>query len=140
MLDLEIHSSTTAAPLLLAVGPDAHAGFPSPAADYIEQAIDLNSELVKRPASTFLARVKGDSMRDAGIHEGDILVVDRSLRPENGRTALCWLDGEFTLKRLEVTPTGVRLLPANPAYPAIAVEAESQFTVWGIVAYVIHKL
>ena len=139
-IDIELVKPSTATVLALPFAGNVQAGFPSPAEEYLEPTLDLNKQLVPRPASTFLARVKGQSMRDAGINEGDILVIDRSLKAEEGRTAVCFIDGEFTLKRLHITATGIELLPANPDFPAIPVKPESQFTVWGIVSYVIHKL
>ena len=107
---------------------DIHAGFPSPATDYMTQAIDLNKELVKHPAATFYGRVVGDSMIDAGVEEGDILVIDKSLEPQDGDMAVCFIDGEFTLKHLRFSVelgTGGRkltLVPANDRYPSIEVK------------------
>lgn len=117
------------------------AGFPSPADDYLDPAIDLNKELVTNATATFYARVKGESMRDANIHDGDVLVVDRSRDPRDNAIALCILNGEFTVKRLEIRPGNrIRLLPENPDFAPIRITAEMDFEVWGIVTYVIHKL
>jgi DNA polymerase V len=91
-----------------------HAGFPSPATDYMTQAIDLNKELVRHPAATFYGRVVGDSMIDAGVDEGDILVIDKSLEPKDGDMAVCFVDGEFTLKYLRINGESLTLVPANP--------------------------
>ena len=125
---------------------DIHAGFPSPATDYMTQAIDLNKELVKHPAATFYGRVVGDSMIDAGVEEGDILVIDKSLEPQDGDMAVCFIDGEFTLKYLRFSVelgTGGRkltLVPANDRYPSIEVNEGSDFKMWGVVTYIIKKI
>lgn len=116
------------------------AGFPSPAQDYITETIDLNRELIEHPASTFYAKVVGDSMAEEGITEGDILVVDRSIEPEHGDLAVCCLDGEFTLKRLDIGLNGsLRLMPSNRKYRPINVTDESNFMVWGVVLYTIKS-
>jgi len=117
-----------------------HAGFPSPATDYMTQAIDLNKELVRHPAATFYGRVVGNSMIDAGVEEGDILVIDRSLEPQSGDMAVCFLDGEFTLKYLQIDRSGLTLVPANPEYPEIKVGEGMEFKMWGVVTYVIKKV
>lgn len=125
---------------------EIHAGFPSPASDYMTRAIDLNKELVRHPAATFYGRVVGDSMIDAGVNEGDILVIDKSLEPRSGDMAVCFIDGEFTLKYLQFDAgkasrkTAVRLVPANERYPVIEVGEGSDFIIWGIVTYVIKKV
>lgn len=115
------------------------AGFPSPAQDYMEQAIDLNKEIVRHPASTFYGRVVGDSMRSEGIEEGDILVIDKSLELMDDDLAVCFLDGEFTVKRVRLEPDAAWLVPSNPDYPLIRVTKENDFIVWGIVTYTIKK-
>lgn len=117
-----------------------HAGFPSPATDYMTQAIDLNKELVRHPAATFYGRVVGDSMIDAGVDEGDILVIDKSLEPQEGDMAVCFVDGEFTLKYLRFHLGGLTLQPANDRYPSIEVGEDTDFKVWGIVTYVIKNV
>ena len=117
-----------------------HAGFPSPATDYMTQAIDLNKELVRHPAATFYGRVVGDSMIDAGVEEGDILVIDKSLEAREGDMAVCFVDGEFTLKHLYFHDGGVTLRPANRNYPEIEVGEGVDFTMWGVVTYVIKKI
>lgn len=116
------------------------AGFPSPAQDHANDGIDLNRELIKHPASTFCARVSGDSMRDCGIDDGDLLIIDKSLTPQEGSVAVCFVDGEFTLKRISVQQDGVWLVPANTQYPALHVTEGCNFQVWGIVAYVVKKM
>lgn len=117
-----------------------HAGFPSPATDYMTQAIDLNKELVKHPAATFYGRVVGDSMVDAGVEEGDILVIDKALDAKDGDMAVCFVDGEFTLKYLRFRENGLTLVPANPRYPSIEIDEGSDFMMWGVVTYVIKKI
>ena len=117
------------------------AGFPSPAQDYIDLKIDLNTELINNPSSTFYARVKGTSMQDAGIMDGDILVIDKSLEPKDGDMAVCFIDGEFTLKYIKLETDAVYLVPANPKFEPIKVTEENDFCIWGIVTYSIknHK-
>lgn len=117
-----------------------HAGFPSPATDYMTQAIDLNKELVKHPAATFYGRVVGDSMIDAGVDEGDILVIDRSLTAKDGDMAVCFVDGEFTLKYLRMKDNELTLVPANPNYPQIHISEGVEFRMWGVVTYIIKKV
>lgn len=117
-----------------------HAGFPSPATDYMTQAIDLNKELVKHPAATFYGRVVGDSMIDAGVEEGDILVIDRALDAQDGNMAVCFVDGEFTLKYLRFHDDGLTLVPANDRYPSIEISEDSDFIMWGVVTYVIKRI
>ncbi|WP_164112017.1 MULTISPECIES: LexA family protein [Sphingobacterium] len=116
------------------------AGFPSPALDYEDLRIDLNKELIKHPLSTFFGRVRGNSMRDAGIDDGDIMVIDKSLGPSDGMIAVCYLDGEFTAKRIRIQQGQVQLVPANPDYPVITVTADNDFVVWGIVTYIIKPV
>ena len=117
------------------------AGFPSPAQDYIDLKIDLNKELIANPSSTFYGRVKGASMQDAGILDGDILVIDKSIEPQDGDTAVCFIDGEFTLKYIKIEPDAVYLVPANAKFQPIKVTEDNNFCIWGIVTYSIksHK-
>lgn len=122
-------------PLLIA---RVSAGFPSPADDYIDTGLDLNKHLVKHPAATFFVRVEGESMVGAGIHPGDILVVDRALEPTDGRVVIAVLDAELTVKRIGLRGGGLRLVAENPDYAPIEVSADTDFTVWGVVTYVIH--
>ena len=116
------------------------AGFPSPADDYIDRALDLNEHLIRHPAATFFVRVSGDSMVDAGIHPGDILVVDRAEEPAHGKIIIAALNGELTVKRLSRSRGAVYLLPENPSYAPIEVTPETQFQVWGVVVHVIHTV
>ena len=117
-----------------------HAGFPSPATDYMTQAIDLNKELVKHPAATFYGRVVGDSMIDAGVDEGDILVIDKALDAKDGDMAVCFVDGEFTLKYLKIQEGRITLCPANTKYPQIEIVEGMDFKMWGVVTYIIKKV
>jgi DNA polymerase V len=116
------------------------AGFPSPADDYVEDRIDLNQHLIRHKEATFFLRVKGDSMLGAGIHEGDLLVVDRALDPVDGKIVIAVLDGELTVKRLERKAGRVRLMPENSAYTPIVVQNEQDLIIWGVVTNVIHGL
>ena len=113
------------------------AGFPSPADDYASTKLDLNRELIKNPASTFYARVSGLSMVDEGINDGDLLVIDKSLEPHDGSLAVCYIDGEFTLKRFERHDGYGLLMPANREFRPIKVTGENDFIIWGIVTYII---
>ena len=115
-------------------------GFPSPADDFIENRLDINAHLVKRPAATFFVRVQGNSMQDAGIHDGDILVVDRSLEPASGKVVVAAVDGELTVKRLEIRGGVMRLLPENAAYRPIEITDGMELTIWGVVSNAIHAL
>ena len=116
------------------------AGFPSPAMDFIESSIDLNQVLVENPIATFYVQVEGNSMIDAGIHDKDLLVIDRSLEPRNNKIAICLLDGEFTVKRIRLENNELFLMPENPNYQPIQVTEENQLIIWGIVTYVIKKI
>lgn len=113
------------------------AGFPSPAQDYIAESIDLNKELVKHPATTFYARCVGDSMKDGGIDEGDLLVVDKSLEPNEGNIVVAFVDGEFTLKRIKLDPDKkcIWLMPENKDFKPIKVTETEDFVIWGVVTY-----
>ena len=116
------------------------AGFPSPADDYIEGKLDLNRHLIKHPAATFFVRVTGDSMIGAGIHSGDLLVVDRSLEPADKNVVVAVLDGELTVKRLFKQHGVLRLLPENLNYQPIEITAQQTIEIWGVVTSVIHSL
>lgn len=115
------------------------AGFPSPAQDYVEQALDLNELCVRHPAATFFVRVQGDSMIEAGIHPGDILVVDRSLRADHGDVVIVSLDGEFTVKELALRPR-IQLLPRNVLYAPIEIPEGMELEVFGVVTNVIRQI
>lgn len=116
------------------------AGFPSPADDFKEERLSLDDELIKNKEATFFARVSGQSMIGAGLNDNDLLVIDRSLEPAHNKIAVCFLDGEFTVKRLKVTKEGVWLLPENPNYKPIEVSEENNLVIWGIVTNVIKKV
>ncbi len=116
------------------------AGFPSPAEDFKEERLSLDDELVKNKEATFYARVSGQSMIGAGLDDNDLLVIDRSLEPQNNKIAVCFLDGEFTVKRLRVSNNEVWLQPENPNYPIIKITEANDFIIWGIVTNVIKKV
>lgn len=116
------------------------AGFPSPADDYVEERIDLNRHLIRHKEATFFLRVQGDSMINAGIHDGDMLIVDRAIEPVSGKIVIAALDGELTVKRLSASGGVVRLLPENPDYPVIEIGTEQELVIWGVVIHVIHAL
>lgn len=116
------------------------AGFPIPAEDFEQDRVSLDEELVKNKNTTFFAKVKGQSMINAGLEDNDLLVIDRSLQPENNKIAVCYLDGEFTVKRLRVEKNEVWLQPENPDYPIINITEENDFVIWGIVTNVIKKV
>lgn len=120
------------------VAARASAGFPSPAIDHVERRLDLHEHLVLHPEATFFMRVRGDSMTGAGIHDGDLLVVDRSLEPASGRVVVAALDGELTVKRLQRSHGRIMLQSENPAYPGITVGEGRDLQIWGVVAYVVH--
>lgn len=115
------------------------AGFPSPANDFLNEAIDLNKILIKNPATTFYGRVKGDSMQELGIDDGDLLVIDKSVEPRDGKLAVCFIDGEFTLKKIKIEENYCLLVPANPKYQPIKVTEDNDFLVWGVVKHVIKS-
>ena len=135
---LEIYSALSETELELPFFEGAFsAGFPSPALDFIDLKIDLNKHVIKHPSSTFYGRVKGVSMIDAGIHDGDLLVIDKSLEPKHGKIAVCYIDGEFTVKRIHIKKGEVWLMPANKAYEPIHITPENELLIWGIVTHVI---
>lgn len=116
------------------------AGFPSPADDYVEVGIDLNEQLIRHPTSTFFLRVSGHSMTGAGIHDGDLLVVDRGMDPRPGRVVVAILDGAFTLKRLTQHRGRLRLEAAHPDYPPFELHDSHDVQIWGVAIHVIHPL
>ena len=118
------------------------AGFPSPAQDYVTDSIDLNRELVRHKETTFCARVSGHSMIKAGINDGDIVVIDKSLDAKSGDIVAAWIDGGFTLKEFQKDKSGEFgwLIPANDEYQPIKVTAENDFVIWGVLTYTIHRL
>ena len=116
------------------------AGFPSPADDFKELRISIDQEVVKNEEATFYARVAGQSMQGAGLDDGDLLVIDRSKEPEDNAIAVCFIDGEFTVKRLKVEAECVYLMPENPNYSPIKVTEDNQLIIWGVVTYVVKKV
>ena len=138
-LDMLTPDLSSAIPLPYAES-GVQAGIPSPAQDYIYESFDLNREIVRHPASTFYARVHGDSMCGEGICDGDLIVVDRSLEPRDGSLAVCCLDGEFTLKRIKIRPGAVWLIPANEQFDPILVTPDNRFEIWGVVTHTIKDI
>ena len=124
-------------PIFMATVP---AGFPSPAADYEEGKLDLNRHLIKNPAATFFVRVTGDSMLKAGIHSGDLLVVDRSIEPRDKSVVIAVVDGELTVKRIRIRSNKVTLVAENDGYRSRQIDEQTEFEVWGVVTNVIHAL
>ena len=122
------------------ISSEIKAGFPSPAADFEESKVSLDHLLIKNKEATFYAKASGNSMIGAGIDDGDILVIDRSLEPRNNAVAVCFIDGEFTVKRIKKDKDEVWLIPANTAYQPIKMEEGSSLTIWGIVTHVIKSL
>ena len=116
------------------------AGFPSPADDFKELRISIDQEVVKNEEATFYARVDGQSMQGAGLDDGDLLVIDRSKEPEDNAIAVCFIDGEFTVKRLKVEAECIFLMPENPNYKPIKVTEDNQLIIWGVVTYVVKKV
>lgn len=115
------------------------AGFPSPAEDYLEKKLDLNQELIKNPSSTFFGRVNGNSMIDAGIYDGDILVIDKSIEPKSNSVLVCFIDGEFTIKKARIVNQELYLMPENTDFKPIKINTENDFRLWGVVTFSIHK-
>jgi len=115
------------------------AGFPSPADDFLDINIDLNKYLIKNPSTTFYGRVKGNSMIDAGIHDGDLLIIDKSLEPKTNKIAVCFIDGEFTVKRINIEKDVIWLVAENKDYKPIKVTKDNDFIIWGIVTNVIKS-
>lgn len=126
---------------LLFADQGIRAGFPSPAQDYMSESIDLNQELIRHPATTFYARAVGDSMKGCGIDDGDLLVIDKAISPQNGDIVVAYIDGEFTLKKVRLEPDGscLWLIPANDEYPPIKITEENEFIIWGVLTYNIKR-
>ena len=116
------------------------AGFPSPADDFKEIRISLDSELVKNRDATFYARVSGESMENAGLSNGDLIIIDRSLQAENNKIAVCFLDGEFTVKRIIKKGEKLFLKPENNRYKEVEINENNELLIWGIVTYVIKSI
>ena len=140
---LQIYSADTSTILDLSyVEGGIKAGFPSPAQDYLTASIDLNKELIRRKETTFLARVSGNSLMDAGISDGDIIDIDKSLEVKNGDFVVAFIDGEFTLKefRLDEANHCAWLIPHNKDFEPIKVTEENDFLIWGVLTYTIKQL
>lgn len=116
------------------------AGFPSPAEDYIDKRLDLNEHLIKRPSSTFFIRVSGSSMTGAGIQDGDLLIVDRSVQAEDNKVVIGVVNGDFTVKRIRKKGQKIFLQPENPKFREMEITPGMDFSIWGVVVYVIHKM
>jgi DNA polymerase V len=116
------------------------AGFPSPADDYIEDYLDLNEYLIKHPAATFIVRASGDSMKDAAIHDEDLLIVDRSIEPRHGKIVIAAVDSELTVKRLFKKGAVVKLVPENSAYPELIIQDFNEAVIWGVVISIIKQV
>lgn len=116
------------------------AGFPSPAQDFMHEKLSLDDKLVQNKEATFYARVQGESMVNAGLHHGDLLVIDRSIPPMHNRIAVCYIENEFTVKRLSIQGDEICLVPENPNYNVIKISKNDDFIIWGIVTYVIKKV
>ncbi|MAN49763.1 MAG: peptidase S24 [Flavobacteriales bacterium] len=120
-------------------GDSVSAGFPSPAEDYLDLDLNLHDYLVQNPSATFCVRANGDSMIDANIKSGDVMVVDRALDPTNNSIVLAVLDGEFTVKRIKKSSDELYLMPANENYQPVKVTSDIDFQIWGVVTFIIHK-
>lgn len=128
--------------LNLFAAPQIKAGFPSPAEDYLRESLDFNRDLISHPEATFYGRVDGDSMIDAGINDGDIAVIDRSVEPQNGDVVVGYINGEFTIKYLDLSHRDegyIELRPANKAYAPIRISENDEFEVWGVVVWTIKN-
>ena len=121
-------------------GSSVKAGFPSPAEDYAEDALDLNQYLIKHPSATFFVRASGNSMIGAGIFDKDLLIVDRSLEPVSGKVVIAAINGELTVKRFQKTSNGGLLISENPDYPPIRLSESDRVHIWGVVTNVIHNV
>lgn len=138
---IDIFSADTETELELPfVDSGISAGFPSPALDFVDLTIDLNKHLIKHPSATFYGRVKGDSLKNAGINNGDLLIIDRSLEPTNDKIAVCYIDGEFTAKRIKKTKNELWLVPENDDYKPIKIDIENNLIIWGIVTHAIKSV
>lgn len=138
---LQIFNTNTTTKLSLQLVENGiSAGFPSPADDFLDASIDLNKALIKNKDATFYGRVKGDSMINGGLSDGDLLIIDKSLEPKNGKIAVCFIDGEFTVKRIKLEKNFIWLMPENKKYQPIKVTSDNDFVIWGIVTNVIKAV
>jgi DNA polymerase V len=142
-IKLTFHKASTETELAIPLAQSSvKAGFPSPAQDYMSEEIDLNRLLIPHPEATFFVRISGDSMMDAGILDGDLAVVDKSLDASDGDFVIAFVDGDFTIKqfRLDASGNSGWLVPWNKRYPRIEVKSGEDFRIWGVVTYVIHAI
>ena len=142
-LRLTFHPAATGPRVLVPLATDAvKAGFPSPSENYLAPEIDLNDLLIQHREATFYVRISGDSMTDAGILDGDLAVVDKSLAAKDGDIVIAFVNGEFTIKQFRIDKNRTRgwLVPWNDRYPRIEVNADDDFRIWGVVTHVIHSL
>ncbi|MBP5691755.1 MAG: translesion error-prone DNA polymerase V autoproteolytic subunit [Bacteroidaceae bacterium] len=138
--DIKILQSQFTQAQSLQLAPGIKAGFPSPATDYLRDSLDFNRDLIRNPEATFFGRVVGDSMIGAGLDDGDLAVIDRSLEPNNGDIIVAYINNEFTIKTLDLSHRSqgyIELLPANPTYKPIRITDTDSFMVWGVVVYTI---
>lgn len=139
-LELQLFKADTSTIITLPyIEQGINAGFPSPADDFLDVSIDLNKELVQNKDATYFARVSGNSMIDAGISDGDLLIIDKSIKPSNGKAAVCFIDGEFTIKWLNITKEVIWLTPANKDFKPIKVTKDNNFMIYGVITYIIKK-
>lgn len=139
-IELQLFKADTSIALALPyIEQGINAGFPSPADDFLDISIDLNKELIQNKDATYFARVNGNSMIDAGINDGDLLIIDKSIKPSNGKAAVCFIDGEFTIKWLNITKDVIWLTPANKNFKPIKVTKDNDFMIYGIITYIIKK-
>ena len=126
----------------LLIAPGIRAGFPSPAEDYLHESLDFNRDLIRHPEATFYGKVEGDSMEDVGICDGDIAVIDRSLEPQHGDVVVGYINGDFTIKYLDLSHKEdgyIELRPANKNYQPIRIDVDDDFEVWGVVVWTIKN-
>ena len=144
MKEIEIYSGDFTGELSLQYADGGiFCGFPSPAQDYMDRSLNLNKDIIKHPSATFYAKALGSSMIDAGIDEGDILVIDRALEPSDGDIVVAYVNGEFTVKYLDISNKDkgiVKLIPANPRYDEIEMHDGDQLVIWGVVSYIIKQV
>lgn len=142
MNDIDIIDSQFEGEESLSLASEIRAGFPSPAEDYLQDSLDFNRDMIRHPDATFYARVKGDSMIEAGICDGDIAVIDRSLEPFHNAIVVAFINNEFTIKYLDTSHQSegyIELRPANPEFPVIRINELDHFSVWGVVVYTIKR-
>ena len=142
MSSIKILNSSFLERLELELAPGIKAGFPSPAGDYLQDSLDFNRDFIRHPDATFYGRVSGDSMIDAGINDGDIAVIDRSVEAGHNDVIVAYINGEFTIKYLDMTHVHegyIELRPANKAFRPIRVDELDKFEVWGVVVWTIKN-